>query len=131
MPWKASSVMDERVRFISRLLAGESMTELCREYGISRKTGYKFRDRYKSLTFQAWSDPAGKGRDIKRKKTLWPLLPFEDLFRDDPLGCFFLLRQGDPGNGLNPQIFRQFLIGKDRELGKIELDDFSEIPADL
>lgn len=46
MPWKASSVMDERVRFISRLLAGESMTELCREYGISRKTGYKFRDRY-------------------------------------------------------------------------------------
>lgn len=46
MPWKASSVMDERVRFIGRLLEGESMAGLCREYGISRKTGYKFRDRY-------------------------------------------------------------------------------------
>ncbi len=46
MPWEASSVMDERVRFISRLLEGECMTELCQEYGISRKTGYKFRDRY-------------------------------------------------------------------------------------
>lgn len=38
--------MDERVKFISRLLEGESMWELCREFGISRKTGYKFRDRY-------------------------------------------------------------------------------------
>ena len=27
-------------------LAGESMTELCREFGISRKTGYKIFDRY-------------------------------------------------------------------------------------
>lgn len=46
MPWKARSVMDERVRFISRLLEGERMVDLCREFGISRKTGYKFRERY-------------------------------------------------------------------------------------
>jgi transposase InsO family protein len=38
--------MDERVLFISRLLEGERMTDLCQEFGISRKTGYKFRDRY-------------------------------------------------------------------------------------
>ena len=41
MPWKASSVMEERLRFVARLLDGETMSELCREFGISRKTGYK------------------------------------------------------------------------------------------
>ena len=46
MPWKECSVMDERVRFIARLLDGESMSNLCREAGISRKTGYKFLKRY-------------------------------------------------------------------------------------
>jgi len=46
MPWKEKSVMDERVKFIGRLLEGESMSELCKEFGISRKTGYKFRERY-------------------------------------------------------------------------------------
>ena len=46
MPWKERSVMDERVRFISGLLDGETMTDLCSEFGISRKTGYKFWNRY-------------------------------------------------------------------------------------
>ena len=32
--------MEERLRFVARLLDGEAMTELCREFGISRKTGY-------------------------------------------------------------------------------------------
>lgn len=46
MPWKESCSMDERVHFISRLRDGEGMSELCREFGISRKTGYKFQNRY-------------------------------------------------------------------------------------
>ena len=33
--------MDERLQFVARRLAGESMSELCQEFGISRKTGYK------------------------------------------------------------------------------------------
>jgi hypothetical protein len=37
MPWKASSVMDERLRFVARLLEGEQMSLVCREFGISRK----------------------------------------------------------------------------------------------
>ena len=45
MPWKESSVMDERVRFIARVLDGEAMSEVCREFGISRKTGYKIFNR--------------------------------------------------------------------------------------
>ena len=39
--------MDERLRFVARLLEGEAMSEVCREFGISRKTGYKIFDRYK------------------------------------------------------------------------------------
>jgi len=39
--------MDERLRFVARLLEGDKMAKLCREFGISRKTGYKIYDRYK------------------------------------------------------------------------------------
>lgn len=47
MPWRAGSVMDERVRFVAERLAGEvTMAELCAAYGISRKTGYKWLQRY-------------------------------------------------------------------------------------
>jgi len=47
MPWRECSVMDERLRFVARLLEGEQMAVLCREFGISRKTGYKIWGRYK------------------------------------------------------------------------------------
>ena len=47
MPWKECHVMDERLRFVARLLEGEKMAPLCAEFGISRKTGYKIFDRYK------------------------------------------------------------------------------------
>src|ERR1700739_4463010 len=56
MPWKACSVMEERLRFIARLLEGESMSDLCREAGISRKTGYKIFSRYKEEGVTAISD---------------------------------------------------------------------------
>lgn len=46
MPWKETSVMDERIKFIGRLLSGEKMASLCREFGISRMTGYKIWNRY-------------------------------------------------------------------------------------
>ena len=47
MPWKECHVMDERLRFVARLLDGETMVALCDEFGISRKTGYKIYARYK------------------------------------------------------------------------------------
>ena len=47
MSWKETCPMNERVRFIGELLAGErSMSELCTLYGVSRKTGYKWLARY-------------------------------------------------------------------------------------
>lgn len=48
MPWRECNRMDERLRFVARLLEGEKMTVVCREFGISRKTGYKIFDRYKN-----------------------------------------------------------------------------------
>src|SRR4030088_231791 len=56
MPWKESSVMDERLRFVGRLLDGEQMSLVCREFGISRKTGYKIFDRYKDHGLEALTD---------------------------------------------------------------------------
>ena len=56
MPWKASSVMEERLRFVARLLEGESMSEVCRSFGISRKTGYKIFNRYKAHGLEALCD---------------------------------------------------------------------------
>jgi transposase len=56
MPWKASSVMEERLRFVARLLDGEPMTDVCREFGVSRKTGYKIFDRCKERGLAALSD---------------------------------------------------------------------------
>ena len=48
--------MDERLKFIARLLDGDKMAELCREFGVSRKTGYKILNRYHSCGLQGLTD---------------------------------------------------------------------------
>jgi transposase InsO family protein len=50
------SVMDERLRFVARLLEGEAMSEVCRYFGISRKTGYKILNRYREHGVEALCD---------------------------------------------------------------------------
>ena len=56
MPWKECHVMDERLRFVARLLEGEKMAPLCAAFGISRKTGYKLFERYKDCGIAAFTD---------------------------------------------------------------------------
>jgi putative transposase len=47
VPWKETSAVDERVRFIADYLAGvDSMTELAERYGVSRQTAYLWVKRY-------------------------------------------------------------------------------------
>jgi putative transposase len=47
MPWDEATRMEQRERFIGDLDSClYTMTELCERYGISRKTGYKWADRY-------------------------------------------------------------------------------------
>ncbi len=56
MPWKERSKVEERLRFVARLLDGEKMAALCREFGISRKTGYKIYKRYKDCGLDGLTD---------------------------------------------------------------------------
>ena len=58
MPWNECNRMDERLRFVARLLDGEKMASLCREFGISRKTGYKIFNRYKDEGLRGLEDRA-------------------------------------------------------------------------
>lgn len=47
MPWKEANVMDLREEFVQRALRDEHpFAALCREYGISTKTGYKWKQRF-------------------------------------------------------------------------------------
>src|SRR5580704_2807761 len=64
MPWKECSVVDERLRFVARLLDGEPMAEVCRSFGISRKTGYKIFSRYREHGLEALSDRAERGLPV-------------------------------------------------------------------
>ena len=46
MPWEVCTVVSEREEFVRFALAEEvSLSELCRSYGVSRVTGYKWRER--------------------------------------------------------------------------------------
>ena len=61
MPWSQTSAMDEKVRFIGDYRRDLlSVAELCDRYGISRKTGYKWIDRYET------EGPTGL-RDLSRR----------------------------------------------------------------
>lgn len=56
MPWKESRPVDERLKLVARLLDGEKMSSVCRELGISRKTGYKIFNRYQECGLQGLND---------------------------------------------------------------------------
>lgn len=56
MPWKVSDPVSERVVFVKRWLEGERVADLCREFGISRKTAYKMRARYEEFGAQGLFD---------------------------------------------------------------------------
>src|SRR6267378_601510 len=63
MPWREASPMDQRTQFIADHLRDVlSITELCALYGISRKTGYKWIDRYLR------HGPAGLEEDSRRPR---------------------------------------------------------------
>lgn len=48
MPWQEQSQMELRKRFVFEALSpGANISELCRKYGISRKTGYKWIERFR------------------------------------------------------------------------------------
>src|SRR3977135_4464815 len=56
MPWKECNHMDDRLKFVARLLDGEKMAVACRQFGISRKTGYKILTRYNEIGLDGLTD---------------------------------------------------------------------------
>ena len=65
MPWKETTPMHQRTLFIADHLRGtRSVTELCAEYGIARKTAYKWIDRYIRV------GPAGLDDRSRRPRTM-------------------------------------------------------------
>ena len=50
MPWRQTCSMNERLGFVCEVERGErTVSELCRVFGVSRKTGYKWLERYREL----------------------------------------------------------------------------------
>ena len=93
--------MEERLRLVARLLDGKGMSEVCRSFGISRKTGYKIYNRYKQHGLEAPSDrsrrpvcyaellPAPLGQLIvrlKREKPHWGARKVRELLVRRPAG---------------------------------------------
>jgi transposase InsO family protein len=57
MPWKECGVLEERFRFINEWNSGDwNMAELCRIYGVTRKTGYKWVERYAARGLEGLRD---------------------------------------------------------------------------
>jgi transposase InsO family protein len=63
MPWQETSAMDERLRFVRDYSKQErSLAGLCREYRISRKTGYKWISRYEAAGSAGLTDQVRAAR---------------------------------------------------------------------
>lgn len=88
--------MDEKMKFIGRLLEGEKMAKVCRDFGISRKTGYKFWNRYQKVGLHGLKDRSRKPfryanqlpmqiekaiLGIKKKKPTWGAPKIRELIK--------------------------------------------------
>ncbi|WBV63927.1 leucine zipper domain-containing protein [Legionella pneumophila 130b] len=84
--------MDEKIKFVARLLDGEQMSSLCQEFGISRKTGHKIYNRYKESGLEGLNDRSRKPHryanqlpfqlekeilKVKKEKPTWELPRYE------------------------------------------------------
>src|SRR2546422_5931377 len=46
MPWEKVEPMNQRKEFVLKAINASNFRQLCQEYGISTKTGYKWRERF-------------------------------------------------------------------------------------
>src|SRR6266852_22944 len=63
MPWKKSEPMEERIEFGLRGLRSENFRALCREYGITARTGYKWRERFLRLGMEGMREESRRPRN--------------------------------------------------------------------
>ena len=68
MPWKEATVMDERLRFVlDAFKSKESFTQICRRFGISTKTGYKWLKRFEEGGREGLKDQPTVAKNIHNK----------------------------------------------------------------
>ena len=84
MPWKEVTAVNERMEFVARLKAGERMSDLCREFGISRKTGYKFERRYEEHGPRGLYDVSRRPKRLARQLSTGIQTAILALKRDQP-----------------------------------------------
>ena len=72
MPWKQIEPMKQRMEFVLRAVKSANFQELCQEFGISPKTGYKWKERFVAHGLEGLaeesrrpkSSPAGLGEAV-------------------------------------------------------------------
>ena len=68
MPWKETTMMDEKLEFINEWKSGNfSFSELCREFDISRPTGYKYIKRFQEHGFDGLFEQSRRPRGHPRQ----------------------------------------------------------------
>ena len=66
MPFREVSVMDRKREFVVFAMAeGANIRELCRRFGISPTTGYKWLERYRGRGMAGWSSNRGGRRPVR------------------------------------------------------------------
>ena len=68
MPWKESTPMSQRKEFVMLATAADTnLSQLCARFGISRKTGYKWRARFQTGQVQALADRSRRPHHSPRR----------------------------------------------------------------
>jgi len=110
MPWKECHVVDERLRFVARLLDGEKVAALCAEFSISRKTGHKTYDRYKDCGVDGLTDRSRRPYRHANPRRPRPARPSS--FRD--CTCMWFVTALTDSYRSTSCIFARFRAGKGR-----------------
>lgn len=85
MPWKEKSVMDLRTLFVLKALEPPAnISALCREFGISRKTGYKWLKRYDNEGFDGLKNLSKRPRSFPHEIDADTCLEVIRLKKDHP-----------------------------------------------
>lgn len=103
MPWQSSSVMEERIKFVVCASQDDvNFSALCRDFGISRSTGYKWLKRYQAT---------GSFADIKEHSRRPHTVPHRTPPEEEERVIILRLRYGWGGKKL-----RELLLQEDLDL---------------
>ena len=69
MPWKKSEPMEERMEFAVRAMRTLNFRTLCQEYGISAKTGYKWKERFRGKGLAGMEEESRRPRSHSEQLT--------------------------------------------------------------